>query len=149
MTQNLEIEVEEALWNVKTYLLGSNVLAPQQGGVISEGSRPSKMQEALGGVLLGVGLTGLFGGQPAGAQMGIPGGGGGFPTGPGAGVWSPSASTTTGINAAQMLGGVPGGMGTGAAIGGAVGGPPGAVVGAGIGALWGAAASPFQMLGFL
>jgi hypothetical protein len=125
-TQNLEIEVQDSLWEIQLYQHGANVLAAFDGGTVTRNSNQSKLGTALGTAMVGASLLGMFN-QPAlgaaGGMMGLGGAAG-----------SPLAA----LGASGMAPGVVGAFGSGGGLGmlGALGGGGGgglAALGAGAG----------------
>jgi len=70
--QNLAIDEADALWDLKTFQYGANMLGAVAGGTGGTGkSQPSTAQSAIGGALSGAAAGAAFGGIGAGVGAGI------------------------------------------------------------------------------
>lgn len=72
--RQMELEVDEALWDMEAYMYGGNVMASISGAAAGrKGTQMSKGQTALGGAMAGASIGASFG--PIGAGLGFVAGG--------------------------------------------------------------------------
>jgi hypothetical protein len=70
--KNIDIDEQDALWDLEVFQYGANVMASIQGGTVSNGPRrPSTAASVLGGALSGAAAGAMIGSTmtPAGGLM--------------------------------------------------------------------------------
>jgi hypothetical protein len=60
--KDIELDVEDALWDIKTFQYGGNLLASIAGGTSNQPQKPSQLQSALSGAISGAAAGAKVGG---------------------------------------------------------------------------------------